>query len=810
MSKKTLAKTLGASTLAVATIISGLSFGSAASASSGGDSRTQPGAVDSSTNAGSDGGARWGHFYMSPSGESNYAVNADLSVTRTSDKTAGAIFSFPEELYAPGPIRLAGSDQCMARPSGGDVILAPCDSGSSAQKWSLYGDGTIHLGTSATRLVTRATQTRLSTSLSAGDKLDVSLLSAFSATAEFDEDVSKKATITGFAPAGFTIDVLRNGKVVGSGRAGADNSFSVEVDAPNAGGDSVVQVHASDDSGSGPNDKDVTLAYGNAVSITAPGDGSEHVGGPITVRGGGVDGGKVTLTIDGTVVDTTTVANSEYSFTTDLPNEEHRIEVTQVGKGNNTTSSSVTIKPGEPVIAEPTGQVSFDQDVTQRATVSGTVAEGATIKLFTGDDEIGSATVENGTWTTTIRPLGTGKHTIRIEQTGIKGTQTAETEADYGDAVSLTGPTEFTNGELAVTGKSSAGATVTITSGGKTLDTFTVTNADGTFSRSLTGVGSGKVTLTATADSRGGVSTTADHTATAPIIAEDIAMSSHIKNGTFLPGAQTFTGRGTVGATVTLNPFGFDSKYENLNLTTTVDQFGEWSIQRGLSDTPYPLFAFKQTPQTGVTNEVLNYNLKPFKQVGEPGDLQLTTFKAGDFFNPGDQTFSGLATPGAEVIMNPFGFDPQYARYDISTFADSTTGEWSIRRGLAAGTIYRELGVRQVPETEGKVNKIERITVAANDWIGTPANLVLTSHTDPTFTPGTEQTFTGTATPGTIVTLYPFGTAYPGHAMTTKTDATGKWTIVRTLGNQVFPIHITQEEQAGKTNTIDLKLTPAN
>ncbi|WP_162241727.1 Ig-like domain repeat protein, partial [Curtobacterium sp. Leaf183] len=83
-------------------------------------------------------------------------------------------------------------------------------------------------------------------------------------------------------------------------------------------------------------------------------------------------------------------------------------------------------------VAAPTGSVTFDADVSKKATVSGTGAEGATIELFDGTTKIGTSKVTGGTWSTPIDALGAGKHTIRIEQSGIDGVQSATTEADFG------------------------------------------------------------------------------------------------------------------------------------------------------------------------------------------------------------------------------------------------------------------------------------------------------------------------------------------------------------------------------------------
>lgn len=461
-------------------------------------------------------------------------------------------------------------------------------------------------------------------------------------------------------------------------------------------------------------------------------------------------------------------------------------------------------------VAAPTGAVEFSDDVTEKATVKGTGAEGATIDLFNGSTKIGTATVENGEWSTTIDPIGAGTHTIRVQQTLGEDVQNVNVEADYRQAAEFTTAdnVQFTDGTVTVSGRSSQGAIVKIVTGGKQVDEFTVTAADGTFTRELEGVGSGPIVLTMTAASRGGLETSDTLRAESPVKVEDLTVASHVRGGTFVPGTQAFTGQGTAGTTVTLNPFGFDPQYATYDLTTTVNQFGEWTITRGLSDTPYRLISFKQTPQSGVVNQVLHYDLKPFKEIGEPGDLMITNFKAGDFFTPGGQVFTGVATPGATVTLNPFGFAPQYAQYNLTTSADTTTGKWEIRRSLG-DTVYREFAVKQDPEAEGKVNTIEKITIAATGWVGAPADLTLAT-AEQTFTPGL-VTFSGTATPGTVVTMYPFGDGqYADITTTTVTNAIGNWEIKRHMSNQAYPAVFTQTDAGDKVDRIDHRITPAS
>jgi hypothetical protein len=470
-----------------------------------------------------------------------------------------------------------------------------------------------------------------------------------------------------------------------------------------------------------------------------------------------------------------------------------------------------------PVTATPT----FAATVTTPVSVDGTAEPGADIEIHRGQQTIARATADaQGSWSTTVpAPNAPGvAELVAVQRVEGKDVGRATFRVDYGPGVSVATPGgghtfDPSTGRLSVSGTAQDHAAVRVFEKGTSSKTLgqAVADTDGSYTVDLTGLAEHEYSLFVQSTSKGNNRTAAQVTATpsaAPVVAADLAVASHVKGGTFVPGPQTFTGSATPGATVQMNPFGFTNpNFASYTLTTTADQFGSWTINRGLSDTPYPNISFKQTPHNGVVNELPNYDLKPYKEIGQPGDLTLTNFTAGDYFNPGDQIFTGTATPGATVTLNPFGFDPKYAAYDITTTADTTTGTWQIRRGLA-DVLYAKLAVKQDPEADGKVNRIEDITVAGNGWTnGTPADLVLTS-TDTTFTPGV-VTFTGTATPGKTITMFPFGDGQYAHIKdTVKANAIGKWEIKRTLSNQPYPAVFTQDTQNGKVNRITHTITP--
>ncbi|WP_146243356.1 Ig-like domain-containing protein [Curtobacterium sp. MCBD17_021] len=636
-----------------------------------------------------------------------------------------------------------------------------------------------------------------------------------SASASFDSDVATVAQLAGKAQPNTTVNFwFGQQKLPFTAESDENGDWQTPLNPPNRAGVWDITVSQTIRSDRHNGELELPVDYGDGVTVTSDSEPEVAAGESLLVTGTAPSGTQIKAyeTSSPQNVLGSVRAGTDDRFRLwidDLEDREYKLLVSGMTKGANITSAAVTVNPGKSSVANPTASVEFPDDITKKAVVSGTGVADATIEVEDEDGKrLGDTTVDDeGNWSLAIDPIGPGKHELTVEQTGIEGAQTTTTEIDYGAAVSLDAPTTFTGGKTTVTGKSSKGAQVTITTGGKQVDSFTVTNADGSFSRDLTGLGAGKIELQATAKSKGALTTTTTASSTAPITAESIQISSHVKNGTFMPGEQLFTGRGTVGATVTLNVHGFSPATAAQDLTTTVDQFGEWSIKRGLANTTYPLFSVKQTPQAGVTNELLNWNLRPYDGIGAPGDLQLTNFKDGDFFNPGDQTFAGKATPGATIVFNPFGLDnPAVEQYDITTKADSKTGDWTIRRGLA-NTNYDRIGIRQEPAAEGKVNQIDDIRVAPYGWVGAPADLTVTSHAGGAFTPG-NQTFTGTATPGTTVTLYAWGDN-PINPATGIADARGKWTIHRILNTPPtnYNIKIVQENAGAKVDTVYLPLT---
>ncbi len=98
-------------------------------------------------------------------------------------------------------------------------------------------------------------------------------------------------------------------------------------------------------------------------------------------------------------------------------------------------------------------------------------------------------------------------HTIRVQQTLGEDVQNIDVDADYGQAAEFTTAdgAQFTNGTSPSPGRAPRTPSSRSVTAGKQIDQFTVTAADGTFTRELQGLGSGTITLSMSAASRGGV-----------------------------------------------------------------------------------------------------------------------------------------------------------------------------------------------------------------------------------------------------------------------------------------------------------------
>jgi hypothetical protein len=454
-----------------------------------------------------------------------------------------------------------------------------------------------------------------------------------------------------------------------------------------------------------------------------------------------------------------------------------------------------------PSVAAPTGTVTFSDDVTQKATVSGTGVDGATITLYAGDSTtaIGTAVVSNGTWSTTIDPIGAGDQKIRIEQSGIDGIQSAETIAQYGAAVTLDEPASsmVTPGAVSVTGAGQADTTVTITGGAEPVTTKV--KADGTFTAEVELEPSNTAkTLTAQQRSKGNL-TTSDTITVTPNGAQTArpVVITEPTSHTYRPNrSTTISGTATPYAEIELRFQWNDTVYG----TAKADINGNWSITRGFGPAAKYELTATQIRFDKTTSASAMFNLDP---EGITNQEVVITGPADHAYKPGEPTrVTGTATPFARIELRFQWNDTVYG-----TAVADADGNWNILRAYGPSATY-ELTAKQL-RADGTTSLSNTFTLEA-DGIDRPFTLT-TPTMNSTFEPGVPVSFTGTGTRGATITA--IAPAWNNNEIfKTEVDDNGKWAIRRAFAPGItYDLTLVQKPLEGEPTSIPgVHLTPAN
>ncbi|WP_177174832.1 hypothetical protein, partial [Frigoribacterium sp. MCBA15_019] len=269
-------------------------------------------------------------------------------------------------------------------------------------------------------------------------------VSPITATTAFGADRTDEAIVKGAAQPGATI-VVRDSAGTEIGRTtastNADGAWELEIPAPNAPGDYAVtaqQLIDGDDGGTAT----ATIAYGAAVKIDTPVDGIAFDGGTLNMTGKGEIDASIEIREKGKDVPILAAGkvfqNGQWNLTTTkLDDGEHVLEVTQTGKGNNTTVSTVTLNPGAGEIAP----VAVTNPAGPKAgyvpntgfTFEGTGTKGKTIQVENKfGTPLGTTQVkDNNTWSWTRANMGTSTWTINFIQDKGETTQSTATVLNF-------------------------------------------------------------------------------------------------------------------------------------------------------------------------------------------------------------------------------------------------------------------------------------------------------------------------------------------------------------------------------------------
>ncbi|MFJ6172204.1 hypothetical protein [Curtobacterium sp. NPDC092190] len=607
-------------------------------------------------------------------------------------------------------------------------------------------------------------------------KLEVAPVTA---NAEFSSEVMKTVQLSGTAQPNAPIEFRTAEKVVGGSTADGAGNWTGTVNAPNEPGlynIDVVQKVRDADAGRAALDID----YGPGVSVTSPADGFEidPEEPELSIRGNAPAGTKVEVYEKGhaaTQLGEPATAGSSGTYrlkTVPLEDREYTLVVEGITKGYNRTRAELTVNPGKSTVENPTATVQFADDVTKEATVTGAGVDGATItvKDETGKT-LGTTTVKDGKWSTQIRSLGAGKHTLTVEQTGIEGSQTVTTEADFGAAVTATGPEAAIAGSTAtVTGTGADGSRIEVTENGVPVASGTVEN--GVFSIPVEKVQDGEHTYTVTQTARGNTVTTAEVVLTRDAVVTPVTLTSPQSGDTY-PAKSTvrFTGTGTPGATVLLDAFGGLADY-----STTVAWDGTWTIDRPMNIGTYR-FDVVQTAK-GQESRVDGIELV---EDGTPvdGPFEVTAPTSGSTHKNEVVAFTGTGTPGSTITI-----DPKVPGLSTVTTTVPLNGKWSVNRYVGSGAY--DFDVYQT--TKGAENG--RTSIQINQPSSVVRPFAVTSPEDGSEHKNESVAVTGTGTPGSDILVHVSN--FSSADVTAKVGTDGTWKATKWLGGGSYVLEVSQ------------------
>ncbi|PCN46761.1 hypothetical protein Csp2054_15405 [Curtobacterium sp. 'Ferrero'] len=774
MSNKTkrIAKGLGASALAVATIASGLSFG-AASASAA-----------TSTTALSGGGKTF--QLIAKQGPNSYSalVAASGAITAGTVKHYGTLAAAQAAAVDITSVPLPDGGFALRTPEGGCVIAtdplsdqhwqlypyritanAPwtdcrttqAAASESFQWWKQDSNGNL-VSWVGNRALTSATRTEnelvdngglvvqqfLLGSAPKGEFVGIpadlgSFYESLTATGTFDADATKKATVSGTAEPGAAITVKNGTTTVASTTADANGDYSVEITAPNKGGALALTVSQMVD-GAAAGTANVSLDYGTAVAITGPEDQEDVPAGATAITGAGEAGSSVQV-FDNQgrtpIISTTVRTNGTWSGAANLNAGEHVLEAKQLSKGANTTTSTITVNPGQSALTAAT--ITTDEYTPgQRTTFSGTATAGATVDVLAADGTViagGVQVAANGSFSFQATPAaGSTEYSFRVRQTMGDATRTdgpftVDATVDAFAPVTVTRPSTVTPGvENVFTGTATPGATYRVLNASGTQivpGTFTI-DAQGNWTfRRMVSTGATKLDFKLEQTLNG-------ETRTSQLFSIRANAGYPVANTTrsVRPGVtNTFTGTGPAGAS-----------YRVLNVSGTqivpgtfdIDAQGNWTFDRVVSlGAANFKFKLEVTTADGATFTTPLYTVNA-------ASLTPVTVSTTEVF-PGQQnTFTGKGEPGATysvLNMSDTVLDPSIE----STFRVDANGDWEFKRVVSTGAANFKFKIRQT--LNGQTTTSDLFTIdAATFQAATVDNEYVNA--------GIWNTFTGTVTPG--------------------------------------------------------------
>ncbi|WP_224240615.1 adventurous gliding motility protein AgmC [Hyalangium gracile] len=625
-----------------------------------------------------------------------------------------------------------------------------------------------------------------------------------------DTTPTYSGTLATTAPAGTEVIIYVDGTEVARVVANGAGNWTFTPTAPLAEGSHTVSAVAINTAQavqslrSNTNTFTVDITPPPAPVVSTPANGSTTNDNTPTYTGTAEPGSTVTVYVDGNPVGTA-VANGSGSWTftptTPLADGSHTVYATATDVTGNTSVNSNTntfnvdaTAPAAPVVSTPVDGARTN-DTTP--TYTGTAEANSTVTVYVDGNLVGTTVADaSGNWTfTQPTALPEGSHAVYVTATDAAGniSPDSNTNTFLVDTTPPPTPVVFTPADGSVitdntptyTGSASGATIVRIFVDGIEIAFTTVTGGSWSYTQP-TPLPDGQHTIMVIAVDGAGNTSPNSNTNTfivdtmpppAPVVLTPANGSTSNDN------TPTYTGTAEANSTVTVyvdgNPVG----------TTTADASGNWTFTptTPLADGQHAVYA---TATDVVGNVSPNSNTNTFTvDTVAPAAPVVVTPANGSTTSDNTPTYTGTAEPNSTVTVYVDG-------NLVGTTTANASGDWSFTPTTALPdgqhTVYATAtdAANNVSPNSNTNTFIVDTTPPAAPVVLSPANGSTISDSTPTYT--------GTAEPGSTVTVYVDGNPVG----TTTADASGNWTFTQAtaLPDGSHTVSATATDATGNTS----------
>ncbi|MBP2228898.1 hypothetical protein J2847_002190 [Azospirillum agricola] len=525
------------------------------------------------------------------------------------------------------------------------------------------------------------------------------------------------------------------------------------------------------------------LALAAASDSGVTGDSRTNLATPSVT--GTAEASSIVLLYEGSTLLGQTTAGSDGNWTVTssaLTGAAHSLTAKAVDLAGNTSVASgglvVTIDltapdaPGALVLASDSGTPNDNRTRVGTPVITGTAEAGSTVRLYEGATLLGTGTADasTGVWTIPSSSLGEGAHTLTVRAVDTAGNTGAasaglvitidQTSATPG-ALALSSATnsgstaDLLTNALAptITGTAEAGATITLYGGGSTATA--TADGSGHWSATITGLGEGNHTLTASAVDIAGNTSQMSAGLVISIDRTGPGLSAPTADTAGPSGQFTPILSGTAEANSVVTLYDGSSVGATVLGVATVDNTGLWSITTTeLGGGTYTMTA--RALDAAGNETVTSTSLTVTGRIGVPGGLQLVSDSgvAGDgITNVVSPTLTGTALAGATVslysgltLMGTGTADGGGLWTIVSTGTLATDGIHTLQAKIDAyGTVLTSSGLTVTIDTTAP-DQPGALALQAGSDSGSVGNDRITNLE--------AVTVTGTAEARSVVTLY--------------------------------------------------------